>query len=57
MKTGSTSTFLNSDIGREYVDKFSKIHAHLNAQDPYFYLPKYEIIQDMIDQKYLELFG
>jgi hypothetical protein len=56
LKTGTNSKFLNAEIGREYFEKFTKIHDHLNAKEEFCYLPKYEVIQKMIDQKYSELF-
>jgi hypothetical protein len=51
MRTGNKSKILSIEVGNDYKDKFTKIHNHYNSidNDQYIYLPKYKVLQQMID--------
>jgi hypothetical protein len=56
MKMGKTSTVISADVKREHKEKFDEICKYYNDQEKYFYVPKYEIFQRMIDAEYEKIF-
>lgn len=56
MNKGNKSTVLSANVGREHVDKFTRIHKFLDEKDQFFYVRKQDIFKQMIDEKYSQLF-
>jgi hypothetical protein len=56
MNKGNKSKVLSIEIGKEHIEKFSEIHNFYNEQANYIYLPKYIVLQQMIDEVHAKLF-
>lgn len=57
MNKGDTTTVLSLNVKREHKDKFTKICEYHNKQEEFFYVPKYLVLQRLIDQEYERLFS
>lgn len=57
MKIGDKSTVLSCNVKRKHKDMFNEICEFYNSQEKYFYVPKYEIMQKLIDHEYERIFN
>lgn len=52
MRTGDKSGVLTAKVGKDHIFKFKKITEHYNELNDFHYVPKYKIMQDIIDREY-----
>lgn len=56
MKPNNFSGILSANVGQEYTEKYLKIHEFYNNKDPFKYVPKKQIIKQLIETEYNRLF-
>jgi hypothetical protein len=56
MRTGNKSGVLSANVGHEHLALFQKIFSHYNEANDYHYVPKFKVVQQMIENEHKRIF-